>query len=148
MKFQDLFQKAIDFMNNIIEVLVGLALVGFLWGIFKYFVKSKDSSQRAESKKFMIYGILSLLVIISLWGFVYFIGDFIGVKIERGSGGDVFNSVGSGGDLGPSLNPGSGNTFFERAEDFDMGGTDYTNINSQWNSSSEPQNDVWGEWIE
>lgn len=57
-------------MNDAIIIIVSLALLAFLWGVLKYFFYSTSPEKRKESSKFITYGLLSLLVITSVWGFV------------------------------------------------------------------------------
>jgi len=55
-------------VNAIVPVLVGLGVVLFLWGVLKTMTSTEDAKGKQEGKKVMIYGIISLFIIISLWG--------------------------------------------------------------------------------
>ncbi len=91
---QDIFNWLMGLMESTVWLLVSLALLGFLWGILKYFVKASNPGNREESKKFMAYGILSLFVIVSLWGLVVLVGSLFGINL-RTSSGDVFRTTGN-----------------------------------------------------
>lgn len=69
-RLHDVFIFFIDLIGQLIVLLAGIALFGFLWGVLKYIVNGAKPEKRAEGKKFILYGLLSLLVITSLWGFV------------------------------------------------------------------------------
>jgi hypothetical protein len=57
-RFQQLIQA-------VIPVLIGLALLGFMWGILQYVFGKKE-----DGKNFMIWGIIALFVMTSVWGLV------------------------------------------------------------------------------
>jgi hypothetical protein len=72
--FADLVDFILVALNSVIPVVFGLALVAFLWGVTKT-ILSFDSSPKAiaEARNFMIYGILGMFVMVSVWGLVYFV---------------------------------------------------------------------------
>lgn len=62
----NLLGKVQNLIQMVIPILIGLALLAFLWGILNYlFSKNKD-----EAKTFMIWGIIALFVMTSVWGLV------------------------------------------------------------------------------
>ncbi len=68
-----LLNKFQQLIAAIIPILIGLALVAFLVGILKYlFSKDKDGA-----KEFMIWGIVALFVMTSVWGLVYILRSTI-----------------------------------------------------------------------
>lgn len=64
-----------DLVNKAIVVIVGLATVYFLWGVAKYILHSGDAAQREEGRSMMIYGIIAIFVMISVWGLVNLLSD-------------------------------------------------------------------------
>ncbi|MDO8623872.1 MAG: pilin [bacterium] len=63
----------IVFFINVVLVplLMAVAFVVFLWGVFNYFIWNADSEdKRKEGKYFVMYGIVGFVIIISLWGLV------------------------------------------------------------------------------
>ena len=89
-----IFEYVMSLMGNIVKVLIMLAVVGVIWGILKYFF-SYNPEKRKEANKFIVYGLLSLLVITSIWGFVHLFGTFFGLKLGQTSSGDFYKSVGT-----------------------------------------------------
>lgn len=65
--------RLIGTVRNIIDALVpiviGLAILFFLWGVFKYFFM-KGEADKEGGRDFMMYGILALFVMVSVWGLV------------------------------------------------------------------------------
>ena len=60
-----------DIMNSLVYVILGAALVMFLYGILKLsFIDGQKPEAREQSRKFMIWGIVSLFVMVSVWGLV------------------------------------------------------------------------------
>ncbi len=55
---------------SITYLLVALALVWFIWGIVIFIKNADDEKGRGEGKQKIIWGIISLFVIISMWGLV------------------------------------------------------------------------------
>jgi len=54
----------------IVPTIIGLALLVFLYGIFTYIRSSDDEGTRKEGRTYMIYGIIGIFVMVSVWGFV------------------------------------------------------------------------------
>jgi uncharacterized membrane protein len=73
-----LMNSVIDLINKLIYIIIGLALVGFLWGIVKILFSGGNEKIREEGRKFTIYGILTLFVMTSMWSIVYLMKDFLG----------------------------------------------------------------------
>ncbi|MES3005424.1 MAG: pilin [Patescibacteria group bacterium] len=64
-----LLDMANQFINRLIPFVITLALLVFLWGILKY-VFSASGEGRDEAKGYMIWGIIGLFVMVSVWGLV------------------------------------------------------------------------------
>ena len=54
----------------IIPILVTLAVVIFIWGVSNFVLNAGDEEAREKGKQFMIWGIIALFVIVSVWGIV------------------------------------------------------------------------------
>ncbi len=53
-----------------LPLLILAALVLFLFGIVKRFFWSKDDANKAEAGKYILWGIVALFVMVSVWGLV------------------------------------------------------------------------------
>ncbi len=51
----------------VIPILIGLALLAFMWGILLYLF---SGGKKEEGRMFMIWGIVALFVMTSVWGLV------------------------------------------------------------------------------
>jgi hypothetical protein len=60
--------------NSIIGVLIaftiGLGVLGFMWGIVKLIFNLSNPSAKQEAKSYMLYGLIVLFVMTSVWGIV------------------------------------------------------------------------------
>ncbi len=64
----------------LIPIAFTLAIFFFFWGVAMY-VRSEGSG-KSEGKKIMIWGVVALFVISSVWGLVYFIRGELGLKSQ------------------------------------------------------------------
>lgn len=67
-------------VNQIIPILFAIALLGFFYGLVMYIFGKEDNKDQA--KKTMIWGVVALFVMASVWGLVRFIGTAVGVNEE------------------------------------------------------------------
>lgn len=65
----ELFFQFGEIIQNIIPIIIGLAVLVFVWGILQYVV-SKEDTGKADGKKYMLWGIIALFVMVSVWGLV------------------------------------------------------------------------------
>ncbi len=64
-----LFGKVNSILNAIIPILISVAVVWLIYAIVRYVVAG-DEDGKKEGKKHMIWGIIGLFVILSIWGLV------------------------------------------------------------------------------
>ncbi|MES2930323.1 MAG: hypothetical protein V4665_00875 [Patescibacteria group bacterium] len=67
-------------IKSIVPLLFALATVGFIWGMIQYFLNPDNEEKRKQGKSFMIWGIVALFVMISMWGVVGVLSNTFGVK--------------------------------------------------------------------
>lgn len=65
-------------LGFIIPMLITLGIIYFIYGVIGY-VSAKDEEKRGEARGAMIYGIIGLFVIVSIWGLIGFLGNATGV---------------------------------------------------------------------
>lgn len=58
-----------NILNLIIPILISLAVIYFLWGVGRYVI-AKGPEDKNKARDTMIYGILGMFVIFSIWGIV------------------------------------------------------------------------------
>ena len=59
-----------SFLNAIIPILISLAFVYLLWGIVKFVTAGDDPVKRASGRAAILWGIVALFVMVSIWGLV------------------------------------------------------------------------------
>ncbi len=58
-------------IDSIIPLLFTTAIVFFVWGVINFFIiNSDEEAKRTQGKQFMIWGIVALAVMLSVWGLV------------------------------------------------------------------------------
>ena len=72
--------KISTFINGtLIPLIFGLALLMFIWGIFKAFILGgSDEDKQKEGKQLMLYSIIGFVVMVSIWGIVNLIASGFG----------------------------------------------------------------------
>jgi len=73
-------------VRSAIPVVFALAIIYFFWGLAQYILNSGDTEGREEGKNRMIYGVLAIFVMVSVFGLVQLIGNTIGLDKLGGSG--------------------------------------------------------------
>jgi len=68
-----------NIVSRLIPLLVAIALVWFIWGLIK-FLLSGDEEKRTQGKSMMLWGIIALFVIVSIWGIVQYVASLVGVS--------------------------------------------------------------------
>ena len=66
-------------INILLPIVVALALLFFFWGLAKFILASGDEDAKDEGKRIMIWGVVALFVMASVWGLVALLGSFLGV---------------------------------------------------------------------
>jgi len=57
-------------LDALVPLLIGLAVVVFLWGVVKFVTAAGDEEKRKEGKSFIIWGLVGIAIMIALWGLV------------------------------------------------------------------------------
>lgn len=77
--FRDVVMAVISLIDMVIPVLVALALVLFLWGAFRYVAKSSDAHGKGADKEALLWGLIALFVLFSIWGILRILNNtFLG----------------------------------------------------------------------
>jgi FtsH-binding integral membrane protein len=66
----DLISIVQSVFSALVPLIVSLAVVVFLWGVLKYVIAGSNKDGKEEGRKFMIWGIIGLVVMVSVWGLV------------------------------------------------------------------------------
>jgi len=66
-------------INLLIPLAVACAVLFFIWGLAMYILRSGDVKSKEEGRTKMIYGVIALFVIVSIWGIVGFLGRILDI---------------------------------------------------------------------
>lgn len=76
----DIFGWATCLLSNaIVPLLFSAALAIFIFGVVK-FIGNSDSKEKGKGRDFMIWGVVGLFVMISVWGLVNVLNVTFGVR--------------------------------------------------------------------
>jgi len=67
-------------LDSLIPVIFGIGIIYFFWGVVKYIRAAGDPKAAAEGKSIMIYGIIGLAVMASVYGLINFLTDSAGLN--------------------------------------------------------------------
>jgi hypothetical protein len=75
-----------DLIGNVLVPLVfGIAVLMFLWGVFKAFILGgSDEEKQKEGKQLMVYAIVGFVLMVALWGIVSLVVDIFGLNPGAG----------------------------------------------------------------
>jgi len=59
-----------EIVGILIPILIALAFLVFVWGLITFILSSGDEAAKDEGKRRMIWGVIALFVIVSIWGII------------------------------------------------------------------------------
>lgn len=65
--------------GTVIPVLFAAAVVYFIYGVVKFIMSAGDEDKRKEGKSAMLWGIVGLVVMISIYGLIAFLSSSLGL---------------------------------------------------------------------
>ncbi len=74
-----LFTETGGVIGVAVPVLIAVALAIFIWGGVVFVFSAGDDTKRKEGQKRMVWGIVGLFVVVSVWGFVILLQIMFGV---------------------------------------------------------------------
>lgn len=81
-----LIGSAKGLLDQLVVFLIALAVVWFIWNVIRY-TMSDDEEKKGAAKNQMIWGIIAIAVIVSIWGLVAILQNIFGVNTT--GAGDV-----------------------------------------------------------
>jgi hypothetical protein len=108
---KDLIKAVGGLISSLLVIVAAIALLVFFWGLAKFILKANDPKANAEGKNLMIWGIIALFVMVSVWGIVAFMQRELGLPSNIPAGTSVTGAVNggsNGGSGGGTFNPNSG----------------------------------------
>ena len=82
--FKELIDLFLNAIGLILPIIAGLCVLAFVWGLAKFILNASNSKTQGEGRQFMIWSVIALFVLVTLWGIIAF------AKSEFGfSGGTI-----------------------------------------------------------
>jgi len=66
----DILNLISAFINTLLPLIIALAVLVFVWGVFKYVTAGDDEEARKSGRQLMINGVIAIFVMVSVWGLV------------------------------------------------------------------------------
>ena len=67
-------------LNTIVPFHVGIAVFTVIWGIFGYISNSAEEEKRAEARQFILWGVIFIFFMLSIWGLVNILNNSFNLK--------------------------------------------------------------------
>ena len=67
---EDALQTVKNIFDLLIPIFVVLAVIYFIYGLAQYILKAGDEEGRQGARDTMIWGVIALFVIVSIWGLI------------------------------------------------------------------------------
>ncbi len=89
----DLEDSVLELLGSIVPIIIGIAVVFFLWAGVRFMRAEDNSEERQNARDLMIYGIVGILVMVSLWGIIQFFGNVLGITPGSDKNLDTFKEM-------------------------------------------------------
>ena len=73
-------QRVQQILNLVIPILITLALIYFFWGLGMYILNQSSEEKKEQGRSIMIWGVVALFVMVSVWGLVGLIGSTFNIN--------------------------------------------------------------------
>jgi hypothetical protein len=70
-------------INTALPIVIALGLLFFFYGLALFIFKSGDPEEQKKGRSIMIWGVVALFVMVSVWGLVRFLNTAFGVQQEN-----------------------------------------------------------------
>lgn len=77
--FLDKLQGAILF--PLVSLMMGVALLVFLWGVFQYISQAESDEARKTGRKHMLFGIIGLVIMVSAFALLKIAAQTFGIAV-------------------------------------------------------------------
>ena len=67
--------------NTLIPLVFGIALLVFIWGMFKFFIYNTEE-EKEKGKDLAIWAVVAFVLMVSIWGIVNLIANGLGFSGE------------------------------------------------------------------
>mgnify|MGYP000894841768 CR=1 FL=1 len=85
----DTVRSLIYIVNLLIPFFLAIAVLVFIYGLIKYVLQAGESEARKEARGCIIYGIIGIAVIMSVFGLVKLLQNTLDIQNDNPTGGDI-----------------------------------------------------------
>ena len=82
-----------DMLILVVPLIISLAVVYFIWQVFRYAIAGNEED-KAKAKTHMIWGIVGIFVMVSVWGLVGILTSTFGTAGQSAMTGPSINVIG------------------------------------------------------
>ena len=68
-----------EILNPLVKLMIGAAVLYFIWGMYKFMRAGSDDTAKEEGRKHMVYGVIGLFVMVGVWGIINVIKNTLGL---------------------------------------------------------------------
>jgi hypothetical protein len=69
-KLSDVIADITGYLDQVLKLLMGFAVVMFVWYVIRYFIMQSDDTKRTEAAQYVMWSLIGFFIILSLWGLV------------------------------------------------------------------------------
>ena len=77
------------FINTVMPIIISLAVLYFVWNVFLFVGAGDDEEKRKAARGKMIFGIIAIFVMVSVWGLVNILVNTFGLSNVTVSAPDI-----------------------------------------------------------
>lgn len=74
-----------DIMGTATGLILAAAVLFFLWGVFQFVMAAGDEDARTKGRQHIIYGLIGIAVMVSVWGLVKILTNTFGTGATSGT---------------------------------------------------------------
>ena len=78
--FRSLMQLFLSLLGTFMSLLYAAAFVTFFWGVVLYIFNTDDSKKRADGTNWMVWSVVALFVMVTLWGIIGLFTRTVGIS--------------------------------------------------------------------
>lgn len=67
-------------VSQLVPLLIAIGLLVFIWGVLQFILSAGDAEARSQGIHHMVWGIIALFVMVSVWGLVGLLNQITGVS--------------------------------------------------------------------
>lgn len=80
---QNILTKITDLFAQLLPVLISFGVLYFIWGVIQYFIADSEEA-KTKGRDTVVFGVIGLAVIVSLWGLVGLVNQTFGLSSRNG----------------------------------------------------------------